>query len=365
MTYITRRRGVLRLAPSVVVALFVALAGTERSGAQDTAARPRPADTTRVRGADSLAAALLAARSDTIRKRQVHQSSPRTLHARGKESAERATEPLVWPVTAPDPLPGSVLPQKRIVAFYGNPFSKKMGVLGALSPDAMLARLDREVAEWTDADPETPVQPALQLITVVAQGSPGRDAKYRLRMPDTLIERVASWAARRDALVFLDVQVGKSTLREELPRLVSWLERPNVHLAIDPEFSMKGDDVPGTRIGTLDAADVNYAAAFLADLVTTRNLPPKVLVIHRFTRGMLTKARNILLDPRVQIVVDMDGWGPPALKRESYRAYVYRYPVEYTGFKLFYHNDTKRGAHLMTPAEVLALFPRPVYIQYQ
>ena len=52
-------------------------------------------------------------------------------------------------------------------------------------------------------------------------------------------------------------------------------------------------------------------------------------------------------------------------ERESYRAYVYKYPVEYTGFKLFYHNDTKKGGKLMSPADVLALKPKPLYIQYQ
>ena len=75
-------------------------------------------------------------------------------------------------------------------------------------------------------------------------------------------------------------------------------------------------------IGTFDAKDVNYASSLLQELVTTENLPPKVLVVHRFTRDMLTGYKRIKLDPRVQIVINMDGWGPPALKRESYRAYV-------------------------------------------
>ena len=100
--------------------------------------------------------------------------------------------------------------------------------------------------------------------------------------------------------------------------------------------------------------------------MTKEKLPPKVLVVHRFTRDMLTGYKRIKLDPRVQIVVNMDGWGPPHLKRESYRAYVWKDPVEYTGFKLFYHNDTKKkGSTLMSPADVLALNPKPLYIQYQ
>ena len=57
---------------------------------------------------------------------------------------------------------------------------------------------------------------------------------------------------------------------------------PNVHLGIDPEFSMKGGQAPGKVIGTFDAADVNYASEYLANLVKKNNLPPKILVLHRF-----------------------------------------------------------------------------------
>jgi hypothetical protein len=282
-----------------------------------------------------------------------------------------------WPVQTAPPLPGSILPARRIVAYYGNPLSKRMGILGELPPDQMLARLDKEIAAWSRADPATPVQPALHLIAVVAQGGPGRDGKYRLRMTDSLIDLVSSWAAKRNALLFLDIQVGHSTVKEELPRLIPFLKRPNVMLGLDPEFSMKVRNVsrkgggsserakPGARIGTMDASDVNYAIDLLSDVVKQNNLPPKVLVVHRFTHNMLTGAKKIRLDPRVQVVINMDGWGQPWLKYDSYRAYVESDPVQFTGFKLFYHNDTKKGDPLLTPSEVLLLNPKPLYIQYQ
>ncbi len=267
----------------------------------------------------------------------------------------------VWPVPGPAPLPGSILPAKRIVAYYGNPLSKRMGILGQVPPGEMLSRLDKEVAAWNAADPSTPVQPALHLIAVVAQAGAGRDGMYRARMPDSLIELVASWAAKRNAIVFLDIQVGKSNVKAELPRLVPFLKRPNVHLGLDPEFSMKSGHKPGTRIGTMDASDINYAIDLLSRLVAEHNLPPKVLVVHRFTRPMLTRTKQIELDPRVQVVIEMDGFGPPRLKRDSYQSYVYAEPVQFTGFKIFYKNDKPR----MAPEEVLKLTPAPVYIQYQ
>src|SRR2546423_4195388 len=76
-----------------------------------------------------------------------------------------------WPVKTATQLPGAILPGHRIVAFYGNPLSKRMGILGELPPEQMLARFDKEIAAWTRADPSTPVQPALHLIAVVTTGS--------------------------------------------------------------------------------------------------------------------------------------------------------------------------------------------------
>jgi len=273
-----------------------------------------------------------------------------------------------WPVKGPQPLAGSLLPQKRIVAFYGNPLSKKMGVLGEYPVDVMLAKLDTAIREWHQADPATPIQPALHLIVSVAQGQPGKDGMHRQRSDTGLIEKVYGWARSKNAILFLDIQAGKSTIDQELPRLLPYLARPDVHLGIDPEFYMhynREGRIPGAKIGALDAKDVNHAIDELAKLVTQYRLPPKVLVVHRFTTNMLQNAPSIKLDPRVQVVINMDGWGQPWLKFDTYAKCEVAEPVQFTGFKLFFHNDTKKGDALLTAREVLALRPRPLYIQYQ
>src|SRR6476619_1895608 len=136
-------------------------------------------------------------------------------------------------------------------------------------------------------------------------------------MADTRVETVASWAAQKNAILFLDVQVGGSTVQEEIPRLEQFLKRPNVHLGIDPEFSMKHGEKPGTKIGTMGSADVTSAIQFLSEIVRANNLPPKILIVHRFTRNMVTDSKSIRLDPRVQVVLNMDGWGNPWLKFDS------------------------------------------------
>ena len=271
-----------------------------------------------------------------------------------------------WPVKYPTPLPGSILPQKRIVAYYGNPLSKKMGALGEFQKDEMLQRLKREVARWQAADPTHPVQPALHLIAVVAQGDPGKSGMYRMIMPDAVINKVYDWAREAHAILFIDIQTGHDNIRTILPRFEWLLKNPDVHLGIDPEFNLiKSGKRPGTKIGTYDAADINFASGYLKDLVKKYNLPPKVFIVHRFTRNGVTNYRNITLRPEVQLVMNMDGWGAPWLKRDSYKDYVVAEPVQLTGFKLFYHNDTKKGDALLTPKEVLQLNPKPIYIQYQ
>lgn len=272
-----------------------------------------------------------------------------------------------WPVKKqPYPLPGAILPFKRIIAYYGNLYSKRMGVLGEYPPNEMLSRLDKEVKHWEKADPKTPVQPALHYIAVVAQGDGGKDGKYRFRMPDKQIDSVLKIAKKREAIVFLDIQVALSDIRTELPLLEKYLKLPHVHLGIDPEFSMKTGAKPGTRIGTYDAADINYCSEFLAKLVKENNLPPKVFTVHRFTRKMVTNSQNIKLRPEVQIVMHMDGWGEPELKKGTYRHWIYPEPVQFTGFKLFYKNDLKKAPNrMMTPEELLKLKPQPIYIQYQ
>lgn len=255
----------------------------------------------------------------------------------------------------------ALLPDHRIVAYYGNPKSTRMGILGQLPPEEMLPKLVATATEWAKADPGRPVLPALHIVVTVAQEKPGRDGQYRMRHSDEMIEEVIGWAAPRGWIVFLDVQVGQSTVADELPRLAKHLERPDVHLALDPEFAMKPGIVPGDRVGTLDAADVNHAIVWLSGIADQHNLPPKVLVVHRFSRGMLTNSANIKLDPRVQVVMDMDGFGTPVIKEDAYNSFIAGELVQFTGFKLFYKKDRP----VMTPDQVLGLSPAPVYIQYQ
>ncbi|MFN5597789.1 MAG: hypothetical protein ACK5AK_00265 [Gemmatimonas sp.] len=334
-----------------------------RTSAQPKAKAPSKAKAKTASSKKKRSAGKTAGASDSTKKHPVGSLGPssgdRHLAFRGTGSDLDS----LWPPAMPAALPGSILPAKRIIAYYGNPRSVRMGILGEFAPDEMLRKLDAEVAEWKRLDPQHPAQPALHLIAVVAAGDKGFDGKYRNRMDSTLIEKVYGWAKSRNAIMFVDVQVGLSTLQDELPRLERFLKRPDVHLGIDPEFSMKDGTRPGKKIGTYDAADINYASRYLAELVDKYKLPPKVLVIHRFTQRGVTNASKIRLDPKVQIVMHMDGFGPPYLKRDSYDSYIKKEPVQFAGWKQF--TKAKNDKPRTSREEILRLWPQPLYIQIQ
>src|SRR5262245_29467251 len=131
--------------------------------AGDTAKAPLPAS---VRA--------LSIESDTERPRLIPERKKHDSVAFASTVAFGRHQMKTWP-DLPEALPGSIFPGHRIVAFYGNPLSKRMGVLGEYPVETMLAKLDTAVHAWELADPSTPVQPALQLIAVVAQGPAGKD----------------------------------------------------------------------------------------------------------------------------------------------------------------------------------------------
>lgn len=287
-------------------------------------------------------------------------------------TAQPAVAPAVpikrslWPVTAAYPKYGALLPFNRIIAYYGNFYSTGMGVLGEYSEDVVLQKLRAEVKKWEEADPNTPVIAGIDYIAVTAQWNPGEDGKYRFRMPDKEIDKALAMAERISGIVILEVQPGTADLMGEIRALEKYLSMSQVHLAIDPEFSMKTGARPGTVVGTVDARDINAAADYLASLVKSHGLTPKILIVHRYTRPMVTNSTKIVPLPEVQIVMDMDGWGPAARKYDTYAAYIAAEPVQFTGFKIFYKNDVKRpGSRVLTPAEILKLTPQPSFIQHQ
>jgi hypothetical protein len=258
---------------------------------------------------------------------------------------------------------GSILPKFRIISFYGHPTSTDMGVLGEFPDDltGLEAKLREEAGNFEAADPSRPVKIAFEVIASVGQNWPAENDTYLMHTGEKIIDKYVAYAEKHDILVILDVQIGHSTVAAEIDSVRKWLEKPFVHLAIDPEFAMPDGEIPGQAIGTVDASDISVAQDELGQLVDQLGLPPKLLIVHRFTEGMITNDTNLESVPGVQLVIDFDGFGDPAAKQELYTLFTGDKKVEFAGIKLFYKQDSP----IMSAAQVVALDPAPDLVIFQ
>jgi len=253
----------------------------------------------------------------------------------------------------------SLLKDHLLVTLYGNPRSALMGALGEQAGEARAKRLKTQAAAY-QAVTSIPVLAAYHLVATVAQCTAGNDGMWRRRETSDVIEALLAEARAHGFRLILDIQPGHSTVAEEVQALARYLKEPDVDLALDPEFSMAECEVPGKQTGQMTAADVNTALDMLERVIRGGNLPPKLLIVHQFRLDMLPDKPKIRTSTLVDVVLDMDGFGSQSLKLSSYRA-VMRQPLAFAGIKLFYKQDV----NLFTPAQVLALTPRPSVIVYQ
>lgn len=254
----------------------------------------------------------------------------------------------------------SVLDKTLLVTWYGNPWSERMGILGRLDGDALADGLKKQAAAYA-AVTDKRVTPAYELVTIVGQPQPGRDGMYRRRESYQVIDRMLKAARAAGFKLILDVQTGHSSVLAELSYLAPYLQQPDVYVALDPEFSMGNGAIPGQRIGQMHADDVNDAIDVLEYVQERYKLPRKVLMVHQFTMAMLPDKERIWSSPTIDVVLVADGFGPPALKRHTYSMVLRQHALAYSGFKLFYIQDTD----LLQPSQVLALTPTPSVIIYQ
>jgi hypothetical protein len=252
----------------------------------------------------------------------------------------------------------SILPDFRIVAYYGAPQDKQLGALGIGSPAHAARRLAKQAQGY--ARKSRPVLPAMELIAVVAAAHPGPGDRYNLRQPDSVIRRYLKAARKAKALLILDIQPGRSDFFTEAKRLRKWLKEPDVGLALDPEWRMAPGQIPGEVIGGVGAREVNATTAWLDQLVTRYKLPQKLLLVHQFTDDMIPEAA-LKKRKGLAYVLNVDGFGTQSLKIAKYKRFVAQAEQFRRGLKVFYREDQ----NTMTPAEVMRLTPRPDVVVYE
>jgi hypothetical protein len=255
----------------------------------------------------------------------------------------------------------SVIPQNRVIGFYGAPQAPQLGELGIGSPQSAAKRLRRQIKPYKPRSPK-PILPVFELLGTIALASPGPDGKYRSRQPDSIIRRYARTARRNDFLLMLDIQPGRSRFMQEVEHVRKWLRKPFVSVALDPEWNVGPNGVPGQEIGSVSARMVNRVTKYLAAIVRKRDLPQKLVVVHQFTDSMIRNKEDLRPRKQVDLVLNADGFGTPEAKITKYEQLT---PGKgsglYAGFKLFYEEDT----NLMSPKQVMRLRPRPDFIVYE
>jgi hypothetical protein len=283
----------------------------------------------------------------------------------GEESSPAVRQPArrADPPPKPVELPRGgrrLLPDFRVVAYYGAPQDDQLGALGIGTPAHAVARLERQGRPY--ARKTRPVLPALELITVIAHAAPGPQGRYSLRQRDSVIRRYLKAARKAKALLVLDIQPGRSDFFTETTRLRKWLREPDVGLAFPPEWHVQAGQVPGQVIGSVSAREVNATSAWLSQLVAKHKLPEKLFLVHQFTPDMVP-VRSLKKRDGLATVINVDGFGGQEIKIAKYRAFARTAKAAgfRRGFKLFYEEDTK----LMRPRQVLRMSPPPDVVVYE
>jgi hypothetical protein len=250
----------------------------------------------------------------------------------------------------------------RIVAFYGKPDSKRMGILGEYSKEELADLLAGYARLYDEQNGAEGVVPAFYLILGTCW--PGGEIGY---LRESVVRDYIDFAAKRGMLVFVDHQIGKYPVADAMSRLLPWLKYPNVHIALDPEWRT---EAPMQEIGSVSAEEINAAQAEMSGYMNAEGIRGlKMLVVHQFQGRMISDREKVRADyDGVLLVHTADGFGPPALKRASYAFNSRALNLPVKGFKLFFKTTVEGAGYddpLLLPAEVLALDPSPRLIIYQ
>ncbi len=252
----------------------------------------------------------------------------------------------------------TLLPRYRVVAYYGAPGNAGLGVLGKGTPDQAADAIEQRAAQYRPYG--RPVQPAMELIATVAQGSAGPDGDYSAPVSHAAVQKYLDAAHRHKMLLVLDFQPGRGDFLPQVKQFAEFLTDPSVGVALDPEWKVGPAQKPARVIGHASAASINAVSAYLAGIVAAHHLPQKLFVVHEFTLRMLPDRQNITSHPQLATVFHADGHGSIASKQGVYAALNFPRSAG-AGFKLFLREDPK----LMTPAQVMALPRRPDLVTYQ
>lgn len=152
----------------------------------------------------------------------------------------------------------------RYTALYGAPGASVLGVLGEQDPAASVERAKTLAQEYRGIS-DVPVTPAFEVIATVAAGEAGDDGDYSRELPVSTLEPYVDAAHEAGMPTIIDLQPGRSDFLSQAQRYESLLRRPDVWLALDPEWRLGPDQVPLEQIGSVSAREVDEVSEWLAE----------------------------------------------------------------------------------------------------
>lgn len=265
------------------------------------------------------------------------------------------------PQPTQSPVDGALLPEHRILLIYGLPGNARYGMLASYDNLRLIEILQDRCDEFEELDPGWPIILGLQIVASAAQKKPGLDGDYVRDTSVASIYEYIEFTRKNDMLLFLDAQIGRRSVPEDVQRLHRYLMQPHVHLGIDPEFDMESTEIPTQDRGSTSAADIRWVQDYLVKLASDAGIPPKILIVHQFMEGMITN-RPLLRPVRgVQLVLNVSLWGSIEEKSVAWQTLVANDPVQFGGIMISSTWDTPA----MSTEDVINLPHAPEIVIYQ
>lgn len=256
----------------------------------------------------------------------------------------------------------TLFPEYRLVGYSGYPGAAALGRLGTGDIDERMEEIEKVGADFVR---DRNLLPVMELIAVTVHTEPGGDGLYRSRIKDEIVESWLATARKHKAILLLNIQPGRARFIDEVQHLEKWLTEPDVGLALDPEWAVGPDEVPGKVYGHTSGPELDEVAAWVSDLVAEHKLPEKVVLYHQLHADIVSDEDQLVPHEGVALIKSIDGIGTHAAKVNTWKKITSTTPEHVNlGFKLFYDEDSRHGP-LMSADQVMELTPEPVYVLYE
>jgi hypothetical protein len=276
-----------------------------------------------------------------------------------------------------DPSLNAPLPTNRIVAAYGIVggvnFNGPASTLDSLN--AFLPQLQDLGRQYASLDPVHPVKLGIDLVINTIQPCSSFQQWCSSFADDGTLQSYVDFCQQHNLYLFFDLQLGVMPVKNAVQLLEPYLQKYTfTEVALDTEFHFPNNAqgyaqaaaYPG-YLGWMGADEINWAIEDLAQDSLQYHLPRKVLIVHQWETSVIHDKDKIEENPNVSVVLQSDGWGFTDAKLSKYQLFVQQELLGYGGYKLFYQydGDTQYDRPLQSPADVMNLFPQPLFISYQ